>query len=83
MRPFEFLLNATATTRLIELPADEQWAAVQAFQAMADHPFTTGLPHWTDPAGRENHLRFVQGWMITFAIDHAERKIRIVDFTKP
>lgn len=81
MRPFEFLLNSKSARIMVELPADEQQAALRAFDILADHPFTTGLPHWTDGDGRENYLRFIHSWAITFYVDHAERKVRVVDFS--
>jgi hypothetical protein len=82
MSSFEPLLGATASRHLLELPADEQWAVFRAIEELARHPFTTGLAHWIDAEGRENFLRFIDGWEITFFIDHADRKLRIVDLSR-
>jgi hypothetical protein len=79
MRPFELFVGGPVPRKLLGLTADEQWQALSAFEAVANHPFTTGLLHWVGEDGHTRYLRAVHGWLITFRIDHAERNIRILD----
>ncbi|MBI4623714.1 MAG: hypothetical protein HY736_10930 [Verrucomicrobia bacterium] len=82
MSPFDLFVGNEASRKLIELPADDQPHALAAFQTVAEHPFTTGLPRWVGPDGRTRYLRAVRGWLITFRIDHAERSVRILDLDR-
>lgn len=79
MKPFGFLIAETASRQLLELPLEQQWQALRAVEILAEHPFTTGLPHWEGDDGRRNHLRRINDWSITFSIDHADRNVRILE----
>lgn len=79
MTPLELFVGNEASRKLVGLPLEDQPHALAAFELVAAHPFTTGLPHWIGPDGRTRHLRAVRGWLVTFRIDHAERSVRILD----
>lgn len=77
MTPFELLIGGDASRQILELPADEQWLALQAGELVAAHPVTTGLFHWQGEDGITRYVRVVREWSITFRIDHADRAVRI------
>lgn len=79
MRPFELFVGAVVSRKLVALPADEAWQVLAACEALANHSYTTGLAHWVGEDGHTRYLREVQGWLITFRIDHAESSVRILD----
>jgi hypothetical protein len=61
MRPFEFLVGELVSRKLLTLPAEEQWEALRAFEALANHPVTTGLPHWVGEDGVTRYLCTIHG----------------------
>lgn len=83
MTPFDFFVGAVVSRKLLALSADEQRQAVAAFESLASHPFTTGLPHWVGEDGHTRYLRAMDGWLVSFRIDHAERNVRILDLDRP
>ena len=79
MSPFALLIAQTAARQLIELPVDDHQWALRAMEILAEHPYTTGLPSWVGEDGRKNYLRQVHDWTLTFTVDHADRKVLVVE----
>jgi hypothetical protein len=45
---------------------------------IAKHPVTVGLPHWTGEDGRTRYFKNVNGWVMTFRVDHADPTVCIL-----
>lgn len=82
MRPFDLFVGAVVSRKLLTLSDGEPGQVLAACEALANHPFTTGLAHWMGEDGHVRYLREVHGWLITFRIDHAERSVRILDLDR-
>ena len=82
MSPYGSYIGATAARQMLELAADEQWRALRAVEILAEHPYTTGLPHWIGEDGRTNYLRQVHEWSLTFSIDHADRRVLVLEIKR-
>ena len=82
MSSFDFLIGATASRQLLDLSPEEQWRAFRAIEILAEHPFTTGLPFWIGNDGHTNYRRQVHDWALTFSIDHADRKVRVLELER-
>jgi hypothetical protein len=79
MSSFDFLIGATASRQLLDFSPGDQWRAFHAIEILSDHPYATGLPHWVGADGQTNYRRQIRDWALTFSIDHAERKVRILE----
>ncbi len=82
MSPFGSYIGATAARQILELAPDEQWRALRAIEILAEYPATIGLPHWVGEDGRTNYLRQIQEWSVTFFIDHADRRVLVLEIKR-
>jgi hypothetical protein len=82
MSSFELFVGGVVSRKMLELPVDEHWHALYAFEVIANNPVTVGLAHWEGEDGHTRYLRVVHGWTITFRVDHAERNVRILDLDR-
>lgn len=70
----------SASRFLARLPVREEARVLGIFEQMARHPMLLSgdIPR-TDKKGRQEWLRFTDGFAVVFWIDHAEKEVRVSD----
>ena len=78
MEAYRWILDRTAAGEFEALPSRQRRQLMDAFDALARHPFQEGHLRYRNRSGLEFRVWFLGELDLHYRVDHAAREVRVV-----
>lgn len=78
MKPYELFYHEQAVVFLLGSPRGRRQRVWRFLESLADNPFLEGDYELRDGISRSLQVKFVQGALVIFRADHADRVVNIL-----
>ena len=83
MNGYHLVVHGEAVKVLLACRAQRRHQLIRILDQLAANPFATGDFQERDEAGREQEVKLVSGFILTYYADHAVKELRVTDIETP